>query len=112
LDSVNFLGSNMSLTWGAANVMKAVIPSSTLSTDFATNAHCRVIMFPLCLVINYQVVTMYQLAASTDRDREQTITWWRFSSWHTSVHLLIIFAWSAVLWAWQAYQWELTTLAI
>jgi len=31
-------------------------------------------MFPLRLVINYQVAMMSQLATPTDRDREQTTT--------------------------------------
>ena len=36
-----------SLTLGAANIPKAVMPSTTRGTDSETDVHCRDVVFPL-----------------------------------------------------------------
>jgi len=52
LTGKNYVVVISSLTNGVANILKAVILSSTRGTDSETDVHCGVIIFPL-QVINY-----------------------------------------------------------
>jgi len=71
----------LSLTRGAANLLKAVILNSSWGVDCETDTHYVVIVFPLPSdkqIINYycRVPVMHQLAVLPDR--EQTASRWQF----------------------------------